>query len=67
MKLSQFLEENRWSITAFAKKIGVGESTLRNILKGRNKNPTLEIIEKIKKGSGGRVGIKDIIVDTAER
>lgn len=46
--LKEYLKQNRWSVTAFAKEIGVDRRTIYNYLEGNTK-PSKEIIEKMAK------------------
>ncbi len=46
--LKDYLKQNRWSVTAFAKEIGVDRRTIYNYIEGNTK-PSKEIIEKMAK------------------
>lgn len=46
--LKEYLKQNRWSVTAFAKEIGVDRRTIYNYIEGNTK-PSGEIIEKMAK------------------
>ena len=45
-KLEMELKKQRWTVTAFAKELGVDRRTIYNYLEGNTK-PSPEIIEKI--------------------
>lgn len=58
MTLDQYLTETNTKPVAFAASIGVAPSTITRILRGE-RSPGLDIISKIKAGTGGKVGAED--------
>ena len=46
--LKDYLKQNRWTATAFAKELGISRRTIYNYLEGNSK-PSEEIIEKMAK------------------
>ena len=46
MTLLEMLKENRWTVTEFAKRIGVSRQYLYQVAKGKEK-PSKELVEKM--------------------
>ena len=46
--MKEYLKQNRWSVTAFAKELGLDRRTIYNYLE-KNTKPSTEIISKMAK------------------
>lgn len=58
MTLEQYLKDTGIRPVAFATSIGVAPSTITRILRGE-RSPGVDVIAKIKAGTGDRVGFED--------
>lgn len=60
MKLETYLSENGIKPTAFATEIGVAPSTITRLLRGE-RSPRLELMQAIKRATGGAVTADDFM------
>lgn len=64
MKIKEYMEKEKLSYREFAKKVGVSQATVFHFLSGRTKSLSLPIIQKIVKGTHGRISLDDIVEET---
>lgn len=62
MKLIDYMQNNGLNASAFASKVGVPASTIFRLLKG-DRNPGLDLLEKIAKTTEGAVMPNDFLSD----
>lgn len=48
--INNYIDENNITITDFAKKCGLKQSTISNIINGYTRSPTIEVVSKIANG-----------------
>lgn len=61
MKIKEYMEKEKLSHRAFAKKIGVSPATVFHFLSGRTKSLSFPVIQKIVTGTKGQVSFDDIM------
>lgn len=64
MKLEQYLRDNDIKPVAFASSIDVAPSTITRILRGE-RLPRIDLVEKIKRATGGLVTVEDFLSEGA--
>lgn len=61
MKIKEYMEINKLTHREFAKKMNISSSTICHFLNGRTKSISLPVIQKIVKGSEGKISFEDLL------
>ena len=66
MKIKEYMEKHNLSHRAFAKEVGVSDSTIFHFLSGRNKSLSTKTIEKIVEGTKGKITLRDLMEEISQ-
>jgi transcriptional regulator with XRE-family HTH domain len=55
MKIREYMEKNKLTHRAFAERCGISTATIFHFLSGRTKSISFPVIQKIVKGTNGRL------------